>query len=105
MPTTDAQLESAVLQALHAQGLRDRLFRMLYPGLSALQVLGRIPDPMRQDLLSTDHREMIARRNALDRVSRALYTHIDTGKVDRTRHRLKSAMVDCFSLSRRRRFR
>ncbi len=100
MPIHPADLEAAVLAALEVRGPRDRLFRLLYPGLSAHQVLGRLPPPMREELLGVDDRPMIARREALDRVSRALYVHVDTGRVRRTRRRLKSALVDCFSLAR-----
>ncbi len=98
MPTTQAQLEAAVLDALRPQGKRDRAFRLLYPGLSARQVLGRLSPELQDELLGVDHREMIARRQALDRVSRALYAHVDAGTVSRERRRLKSAMVDCFRL-------
>lgn len=100
MPIPDPDLAAAVLAALGPQGPRDRLFRLLYPGLSARQVLGRLPDAMRQDLLAVSDSEMIGRREALDRVSRALYGHVDAGRVTRSRRRLHSAMVDCFALDR-----
>ncbi|GEM_PF-5317372 len=98
MPISSAELEAAVLQALAPQGLRDRAFRALYPGLSARQVLGRLPEPLQASLLGVHDSDMIARRMALDRVSRALYAHVDRGQVTRDRRRLKSAMVDCFRL-------
>ena len=101
MTITSSQLEEAVLVALRPAGLRDRLFRTLYPGLSPRQVLGRLPSAMAEELLAGDPREMVARREALDRISRALYTHVDAGRVSRTRRRLKTAMVDCFALVRR----
>lgn len=98
MPISNPELETAVLVALRPQGLRDRAFRRLYPGLSTRQVLGRLPEPLQRELLAVNESEWLARRDALDRVSRALYAGVDQRQVSRTRRRLKSAMVDCFQL-------
>ncbi len=99
MPISNPELQTAVLQALRPHGLRDRAFRRLYPSLSARQVLGRLPRSLQEELLGVSDSEMIGRREALDRVSRALYAGVDRGQITRERRRLKSAMVDCFRLT------
>ena len=92
-------LEDAILEALRPRGRRAVLRNLLTGGLTVLQVLERLPPEMKQDLLAGDSLPQGRRRKALNQVAKALFVHIDAGRVQRRRTRLRTSMVDVYRLA------
>ena len=92
-------LEDAILEALRPRGRRAVLSNFFTGGLTVLQVLERLPPDMKQGLLAGDSLPQERRRGALDKVVKALFVHIDAGRVQRRRTRLRTSMVDVYRLA------
>ena len=98
-------LESQVRDALKARTLGERVKHRIAGGLTVAQIFDRLPRDTQISLLNDDINPTVARREALDRVVEALFTHIDSGDVKRKRTRIKNAtragidvMVDVYRL-------
>lgn len=70
----------------------------LLGGLTAAQVLERLPEPVRGALEGTEPNPTLARRAALLAVAGALDELVDRGRARRSRVQLKSALVDVVRL-------
>jgi len=92
-------LEDAILEALRPMGRRAVLRNFFSGGLTVLQVLERLPPDLRNALLAGDGLPQERRRGALDQVVRGLFVHIDAGRVQRRRTRLRTSMVDVYRLA------
>ena len=92
-------LEDAILEALRPRGRGAVLRNLFTGGLTALQVLERLPPDLKQGLLAGDSLPQERRRGALNQVVKALFVHIDAGRVQRRRTRLRTSMVDVYRLA------
>lgn len=81
----ERQLDEAILEALRPGSLRARLELRLAGGWSAIQVLDRLPEPVRAALAAQSERDVLARRESVDRVSARLHALLAAGRVRRRR--------------------
>ena len=77
-------LQAAVEIALRPKDWGERLRMLLAGGLAPSQVLERLPNPI------------LARRAAIEAVTRALTALVREGKAKRRRAQLKNALVDVY---------
>ncbi|MCB9794884.1 MAG: hypothetical protein H6741_19435 [Alphaproteobacteria bacterium] len=94
----EAALRAATLEALRPKGL-ERLQVRLTGGFAVTQLLERLPAPLRAALQGASDNPVLARREALDRLTWVLDALIQDGQVQRRRARLKNALVDVYRLS------
>jgi hypothetical protein len=80
-----ASLQDAVLAALRPSGLRDRLHAAVTGGYTALQVFERLPAPVRAEIEAGPTEPVLAARQGVDRVARALVGLVAAGHVHRKR--------------------
>lgn len=99
------ELADEVFEALKPRGVRERLKLRATGGLTVSQVFDRLPEPTRDTLTSHIENPVVARREALEQVVRAIFVHIDRGDVRRKRTRVKNAaragidaMVDVYRI-------
>ena len=98
-------LVEEVFEALRARGVRERLRQRATGGWTVSQVFDRLPRATQSTLMANHENPTVARRQALDRVVRALFVHIDRDAVSRKRTRVKNAtragidaMVDVYRI-------
>lgn len=91
-----AALEELVAAALRPQTLAEALRLRLSGGLTAAQVLERLPDATQRALLGAEPNPTLARRAALAEVALALDTLVQVGRARRARAQMKSALVDVY---------
>ncbi len=92
-------LEQAILDALHPQGLGERIRLSVTGGLSARQVFHRLPLPLQEELLAGDGNPTTRQREALSKVVKGLFVQIDAHRVYRRRTRIRTSMVDVYRLA------
>ena len=86
-------MKEQVLDALRGGAVRERLRRRAVGGLSASQVLERLPSgtvPVQEG------NPVIARREAVQGVLRVLDELVQEGRVERRRSRLGNSLVDVY---------
>ena len=89
-------LQAAVEIALKPKDLGERLRMLLAGGLAPSQVLERLPEPVQQGLYGTEPNPILARRAAIEAVTRALGELVRAGRAKRRRAQLKNALVDVY---------
>ena len=99
------ELADQVFEALKPRGVKERLKIRATGGLTVSQVFDRLPSGTRNALTEHIENPVVARREALDQVVRAIFVHIDRGDVRRKRTRVKNAaragidaMVDVYRI-------
>ena len=99
------ELADEVFEALKPRGVRERLKLRATGGLTVSQVFDRLSPDTQQNLTARIENPVVARREALDQVVRAIFVHIDRGEVRRKRTRVKNAaragidaMVDVYRI-------
>jgi hypothetical protein len=89
-------LQAAVAAALKPRDLGERLRLMLVGGLAPSQVLERLPAPLQESLYGGETNPILARRAAIEAVTRALGELVRAGRARRRRAQLKNALVDVY---------
>ncbi len=79
------ELLRAVLAVLRPAGLRQRLRRRISGGLTAFQILDRLPPQWQRRLAEGQELPVLARRQAVRAVEQALYELGQQGRVQRRR--------------------
>lgn len=90
------ELQAAVASALKPRDLGERLRMLLVGGIAPSQVLERLPEPIRQGLYGDEPNPILARRAAIEAVTRALGELVREGRAKRRRAQLKNALVDVY---------
>jgi len=78
-----AGLHQAIVEALRPSGIRERLKRRFSGGLTAIQVLERLPLEMQFALQEGPENLTVAKRQAIHAVTHALYALSQQGRVRR----------------------
>lgn len=89
-------LQAAVEIALRPKDWGERLRMLLAGGLAPSQVLERLPEAIQQGLYGDEPNPILARRAAIEAVTRALTALVREGKAKRRRAQLKNALVDVY---------
>lgn len=84
-----------VLSVLRGGGLGERVRRLLIGGLSASQVLDRLPSELVASL-SQETNPVLARREAVRAVTFSLDELVQRGQAQRGRARLANSLVDVY---------
>lgn len=93
------KLEEAIIEALRPRDVGERIRFAITGGLSARQVLYRLPPAIREELLAGDGDPTQRQRDAQSKVVEALFHQIDRGRVQRRRTRIRTSMVDAYRLA------
>ncbi len=88
-------MSEEVLSVLRGGGLGERVRRLLIGGLSASQVLDRLPRELVASL-SQETNLVLARREALHAVTLSLDELVQQGRARRRRARLANSLVDVY---------
>ncbi len=106
-PDLERRLDDAILEALQPRSLRERLSWRFSPGLSAIQVLDRLPAALCGALERSASNPVVARRESVDAVATRLRALVLQGRLQRAKAQIATDVrvkgirlieVDVFSL-------
>ena len=81
-------MRTEVLAALQPRNLSERLQWRLIGGLTAAQVLDRLPPALREALQAGHDNPTVARRDAIGQVAQCLVELVEAGQATRARVRM-----------------